>query len=44
MGGEVRKPVVHAPKVNWPMPEQDALDVFAHISYVHRKLDGSDVP
>jgi uncharacterized protein (TIGR02391 family) len=42
--GAVRNPLAHAPKVNWPMPEQDALDVFALISYVHRKLDGSDVP
>ena len=29
------------PKVNWPMPQQDALDVIALISYVHRKLDGA---
>ena len=39
--GAVRNPIAHAPKVNWPMPEQDALDVFALVSYVHRKLDGA---
>ncbi len=39
--GAVRNPLAHAPKANWPMPEQDALDVFALVSYVHRKLDGS---
>lgn len=42
--GAVRNPLAHAPKVNWPMPEQDALDVFALISYVHRKLDGASAP
>ncbi|MDG0852185.1 TIGR02391 family protein [Roseateles puraquae] len=37
--GAIRNPTAHAPKVVWPMPEQDALDIFALISYVHRKLD-----
>jgi uncharacterized protein (TIGR02391 family) len=39
--GAIRNPTAHAPKVTWPMPEQDALDVFALISFVHRKLDGA---
>jgi uncharacterized protein (TIGR02391 family) len=39
--GAVRNPTGHAPKVVWPMPEQDALDVLAILSYVHRKLDGA---
>ena len=39
--GAVRNPLAHAPKVSWPMPEQDALDMFALISFVHRKLDGA---
>lgn len=39
--GAIRNPTAHAPKVVWPMPEQDALDVFAILSYVHRKLDGA---
>lgn len=42
--GAVRNPLAHAPKVNWPMPEQDALDVFALISFVQRKLDGAGRP
>lgn len=42
--GAVRNPLAHAPKVNWPMPEQDALDVFALVSFVHRKLDGAGTP
>ena len=37
--GAIRNPTAHAPKVVWAMPEQDALDVFAILSYVHRKLD-----
>ncbi|MBT9596663.1 MAG: TIGR02391 family protein [Vitreoscilla sp.] len=39
--GAVRNPAAHAPKVTWPMPEQDALDIFALVSFVHRKLDGA---
>lgn len=37
--GAIRNPTAHAPKVAWPMPEQDALDVFAIVSFVHRRLD-----
>ncbi|BEP54487.1 TIGR02391 family protein [Variovorax sp. V118] len=39
--GSIRNPTAHAPKVTWPMPEQDALDIFALVSFVHRKLDGA---
>jgi uncharacterized protein (TIGR02391 family) len=39
--GAIRNPIAHAPKVVWAMPEQDAVDVFAILSYVHRKLDGA---
>lgn len=37
--GAVRNPLAHAPKVNWPMSEQDALDIFTMASLLHRKLD-----
>jgi uncharacterized protein (TIGR02391 family) len=37
----VRNPTAHAPKILWPMPEQDAVDVLGILSYVHRKLDGA---
>ncbi len=39
--GMVRNPLAHAPKVAWPMPEPDALDILTLISLVHRKLDGA---
>lgn len=39
--GAIRNPTAHAPKVAWAMPEQDAIDVLAILSYVHRKLDNS---
>jgi uncharacterized protein (TIGR02391 family) len=41
--GAVRNPVAHAPRAEWAMPEQDALDMFSLISYLHRKLDASSV-
>jgi hypothetical protein len=39
--GAVRNPLAHAPKTNWPMSEQDALDVLTLVSLIHRKLDGT---
>ena len=39
--GAIRNPTAHAPKIDWPMTEQDALDVFALISFIHRKLDAA---
>lgn len=39
--GAVRNPTAHAPKVMWPIPEQDALEVLGIVSYIHRKLDGA---
>jgi uncharacterized protein (TIGR02391 family) len=39
--GTVRNPLAHAPKIAWPMPEQDALDILTLVSFVHRKLDGA---
>lgn len=35
----VRNPLAHAPKTNWPMSEQDALDILTLVSLIHRKLD-----
>lgn len=37
--GTVRNPTAHAPKIVWSMSEQDALDIFSLVSFVHRKLD-----
>lgn len=39
--GAIRNPTAHAPKVMWAMPEQDAIDIFALLSFVHRKLDNA---
>jgi uncharacterized protein (TIGR02391 family) len=39
--GAIRNPTAHAPKVMWAMPEQDAIDVFALLSFIHRKLDNA---
>ena len=37
--GVMRNPLSHEPKIEWPMSEQDALDILTTISLVHRKLD-----
>lgn len=39
--GMFRNPTAHAPRVSWPMGEQDALDILSLVSLVHRKLDGA---
>lgn len=37
--GAIRNPLAHTPKSYWKMTEQDALDIFSTISFIHRKLD-----
>jgi uncharacterized protein (TIGR02391 family) len=37
--GAIRNPTAHAPKIMWRISEQDALDIFSMISFIHRKLD-----
>ncbi len=39
--GAIRNPTAHAPKTLWAMPEDDAVDILALVSYIHRKLDSS---
>lgn len=39
--GAIRNPTAHAPKITWAMPEQDAIDIFSLISFIHRKLDNA---
>lgn len=34
-----RNPLAHEPKVEWPLSEQDALEILGIISYCHRRLD-----
>ena len=37
--GTIRNPLAHNPKVEWPMSEQDAIDLLSTASLIHRKLD-----
>jgi uncharacterized protein (TIGR02391 family) len=39
--GTIRNPSAHNPKIEWPMPEQDALDILTTVSLIHRKLDAA---
>lgn len=39
--GTFRNPTAHEPKIEWPVSEDDALDVLSVLSYVHRKLDNA---
>jgi uncharacterized protein (TIGR02391 family) len=39
--GSVRNPLAHNAKAEWPMSEQDALDILTLASLIHRKLDGA---
>jgi uncharacterized protein (TIGR02391 family) len=41
--GMVRNPLAHNAKVEWAMPEQDALDILTTLSLVHRKLDSAKI-
>ena len=39
--GTIRNPAAHNPKLEWPMAEQDALDILTTASLIHRKLDNA---
>ena len=39
--GAIRNPIAHAPKIEWEMSEQDSLDIFSMVSFIHRKLDST---
>jgi uncharacterized protein (TIGR02391 family) len=39
--GTFRNVASHAPKVIWPISEQDALDLLSMVSYLHRRLDAA---
>lgn len=36
-----RNPEAHQPKIEWPVSEQDALEILLLISYCHRRLDNA---
>jgi uncharacterized protein (TIGR02391 family) len=37
--GAFRNPTAHEPKIEFPLTEEDALDMLATVSMVHRRLD-----
>jgi len=39
--GTFRNPTAHAPKIEWNMTEDDALDLFTLASYILRRIDNS---
>jgi uncharacterized protein (TIGR02391 family) len=39
--GTIRNPLAHNPKLEWPISEQDALDILTMASLIHRKLDSA---
>lgn len=39
MFGTFRNTTAHAPKITWPIDEQDALDMLSLASLLHRRLD-----
>jgi uncharacterized protein (TIGR02391 family) len=41
MFGTFRNVTSHAPKIIWPVSEQDALDLLSIVSYLHRRLDAA---
>ena len=38
-----RNPEAHKPKIEWPVSEQDALEMLSLISYCHRRLDNARI-
>lgn len=42
--GLFRNVTAHAPRVVWPVPENDALDLFTTVSLIHRRLDTAETP
>lgn len=41
MFGTFRNVTAHAPKIKWPIGEQDALDLLSLVSYMHRRIDAA---
>jgi uncharacterized protein (TIGR02391 family) len=43
MFGTFRNVTAHAPKLRWPIDEQDALDLLSLVSYLHRRIDAAAI-
>ncbi len=41
MFGAFRNVTAHAPKISWPISEEDALDLLTIAFFLHRRLDGA---
>lgn len=41
MFGVFRNVTAHAPKISWPIGEQDAMDLLSIASFLHRRLDNA---
>lgn len=41
MFGTFRNVTGHAPRIIWPVSEQDALDLLSLVSYIHRRIDAA---
>ncbi len=41
LAGAFRNPTAHAAKISWPIGEQEALDILAFVSMLHRRLDSA---
>lgn len=39
--GTFRNTTAHAPKIKWPIDEQDAMDILTLASLIHRRLDSA---
>jgi uncharacterized protein (TIGR02391 family) len=39
LAGAFRNPTAHEAKITWPISEQEALDILAFVSMLHRRLD-----
>lgn len=37
-----RNPEAHQPKIEWPIEEQDAIEILSLLSYCHRRLDKAE--
>jgi len=35
----IRNPEAHEPQLDWPLDQQDALDVLSLISFLYRKIE-----
>jgi hypothetical protein len=37
----IRNPEAHEPELDWPINQQDALDILSLISFLYRKIESA---